>query len=358
MEKEFKVDRRGFLKASAVILGAATVGLPNISLGEEKLPESIVSMAGGGDWAKVYKKVFCDPWTQKTGVKVILFTGEPPEGIAKIRANPENPPMNLVFIPEAMVPDTIKWGIFDQMNTKVVPNLKDVKPWFHDRFDNYVCTNNFIFCVLLYNKKKIKNIPKSWDEMVDRTIKGDFGKRVSFPSLSYGYAYPFFWAVGKDLGDSVDKMDKTFEKFRLMKPFVPKFWTTAVEALNLIEAGEVDIVAYWEHRGWKFIDEGHPDWNIAIPTPGMYEGTVMGKVHNSPPIVFDLLNFILDAKNQGEWAAQMSVHPVNSKAKTSPKMQERFDRTTPEGELFTAPAAEIAKVKQEWLERWNKEIGG
>jgi putative spermidine/putrescine transport system substrate-binding protein len=358
MKKELELDRRRFLKASAFTLGAAMVGIPQFSLGQGKLPDSIVSMAGGGDWGKVYKQVVCDPWTKKSGVQVILFTGEPAEGIAKIRANIENPPMHLIFMPEAMVPDSIKWGILDPMSLKTVPNLKDVKPWFHDRFDNYVCTNNYIFCVLLYNKKKIKNIPKTWVETVDRTIKGEFGRRVSFPSLSYGYAYPFFWAVGKELGDKVEKMDATFEKFKQMKPYVPKFWTTAVEALNLIEAGEVDIVVYWEHRGWKFIDQGHEGWDIAIPTPGVYEGTVMGKVKNAHPVIFDLLNFILDTEIQSKWAEGISTHPVNSKSKTSAIMQARFDRTTPKGELFTAPSAEIAKVKQEWLDRWNKEIGG
>lgn len=358
MNDELRLNWRLFLGTIFLALGLVAAAIPQFSIAAEELPKSIVSMAGGGSWAKAYKKVFCDPWTEKTGVEVILFTGEPGEGIAKIRANLKNPPFNIAFMPEAMVPDAIKWGILDQMTLETVPNLKDVPPVFHDRFDNYGCTNNYIFCVLLYNKNKIQNPPKTWLEFVDRTINGDFGKRVSFPSLSYGYAYPFFWVIGRELGDSIEKMDGAFNKVKLMKPFIPKFWTTAVEAINLIEAGEVDILAYWEHRGWIFIDQGHEDWDIVVPAPGTFEGTVMGKVKNTHPIGFDFFNFILDAKSQSGWAASMGVHPVNSKARTSQKMQERFDRTTPEGELVIAPSAEINKVKQQWLERWNKEIGG
>lgn len=358
MKKQSKFNRRDFLKAAALTLGATMVGLPRVSLGAEKLPDSIVSMTGSGAYAKAWKAVFSDPWTEKTGVKVIAYPGEPAAVIAKIRANPKKPPIHSIMLPEAMVPDAIKWGILDQMSLETVPNLKDVRPVFHERFENYVCTNNYVFCALLYDKKKIKNPPKTWLEMVDRTIKGEFGKRVSFPSLSYGFAYPFFWVVGKELGDSVEKMDGAFEKFRLMKPFIPKFWTTAVEALQLIEANEADIVAYWEHRAWKFVDQGREDFDVVIPAPGTFEGAVMAKAKNAHPIVFDYINSILGADSQSKWSASMGVHPVNSKAKTSPKMQERYDKTIPKGELFIAPAAEIDPVKKKWLDRWNREIGG
>jgi len=358
MSKNSRFNQWNFLKVFALILVLTLVGSSQLAVGAEKLPKSIVIRCGGGTWFKTFKQVYADPWTKKTGVKIIHFSAQPAEALVKIRANINNPPIDICNLPEALLPDAIRWGILEKMSLETVPNLKYVKPVFHARFDNYVVTNNYIFCVVLYNKKKIKNPPKTWMEMVDRTIKGEFGKRVSFPSLSYGYAYPFFWVIGRELGDSVEKMDGAFEKFKLMKPFIPKFWTSAVEAINLIEAGEVDIIAYWEHRAWKFIDQGREDWDLVIPAPGIFEGATTGKIVNSHPIVFDLINFILDAENNSKWAANMSVHPVNSNSRTSPKMQERYDRTTPGGELIVAPAKEISDVRAKWMDRWNKEIGG
>lgn len=56
---------QAFVLVLILSLGVAMVGLPRLSLGAEKLPKSIVSMAYGGEWGKVYKQVIADPWSKK-----------------------------------------------------------------------------------------------------------------------------------------------------------------------------------------------------------------------------------------------------------------------------------------------------
>lgn len=289
---------------------------------------------------------------------MILFAADAPEVIAKIRANPENPPAHLIFLSDFQIPDVIKWGLLDKMSLKTVPNLKDVKPIEYNRFNSYAVTQNYSTIGIMYNKKKIKNPPKTWLEAVDRVIKGEFGKRVSFPSITFQAGGDFLWVIGHELGDSLEKMDRVFEKVRLMKPFIPKFWTSQSECFKLIEAGEVDIIFAYDHRGWKFIDQGHEDWDIQILAPVLKGDTQVAKVKNAHPIIFDLLNFILDAENQSKWSSEMNCHPVNIKSRTNPTLQGRYDRTIPKGEILYTPYAEISKNRSQWMERWNKEIGG
>jgi putative spermidine/putrescine transport system substrate-binding protein len=345
-----EIGMRGPIAILAAVGVAALLGTASIAVAQSK-PDKIVVTAYGGVWAESVKKNFVSCFEKTAGVKVDVLTGESADWLNKVRANPQHPPIDVLTLAEADSLRAAREGLLDKITTAEVPNLKDIPDRFHKPWNDYAVVQNYGAMGIVYNKDAIKDVPKDWKGLIDAIAAGKYGKHVAWPAGTYTWGPEFIWWVAQQYDGSVDT---AFAKLKAMQPYIVKFWTTPVEALNLFGTHEVDIMPYWDGRSYAFIDKGNPWAGFYIPEPGTIAGSVLvSKVKGAPPIAWDYVNCVLSHDGQlGH--AETILYGITNKTVTYPDAIK--DKVTAADRVVVPPYDKIFDLIPGWIERWNKEM--
>src|SRR5215212_9755113 len=236
VERGGRAMKRGMMAAATISLLAGSTAV----CAQAAKPDKLVIAAYGGIWSESVRKNFVPCFESKTGVRVEVITGESADWLARIRANPSNPPIHVVALAEADSLRAAKEGLLEQATVQKLPNLADIPDQFHKPWNDYSVAQNIGGFGVIYNKSVIKDPPATWREFIDNVAAGKYGKRVSLPSGTYTWGPEFIWLVSQQYDGNVDT---AFAKLKeASKNSVVKFWTTPVEALNLFGTKEVDTM--------------------------------------------------------------------------------------------------------------------
>lgn len=338
------------LLLTAVLVSALGVA-PVTEAQTDKKPDKIVVAAYGGIWTESVKKNFVPCFEKKTGVKVEIITGESADWLARIRANPTRPPIDVVALAEADSLRAGREGLLEQATVEKVPNLADIPAQFHKPWNDYSITQNMGGLGVMYNKSAVAKPPATWREFIDDVAAGKYGKRVSMPAGTYTWGPEFIWLISQQYGGDVDM---AFKKLKEASKYVVKFWNTPVEALNLFGTKEVDALVYWDGRSINFIDKGN-DWaGFTLPGPKTIAGLAMlSKVKNAPAVSWEYINCALAPENQLKHAETILYAVPNTKVVYPAAIK---DKVMPADKASVPPYDQIFDKFGGWIERWNKEM--
>ena len=207
---------------------------------------------------------------------------------------------------------------------------------------------------ITYNKKTVKNPPKSFKEFVDRTAAGEWA--ASLPSINYAVTpIMLIWAwLRRSAAASTMSTPSSMPTKKMRKNLI--FWGGPNDFFNHLSSGEADIGIYFDGRTWAHVDAG-ADWiDLSIPpkaVPSMRSRYRSQKTpRNSLGSISDIM---LSPEAQLKFAEMLSYPVTNKKVQYPPQLAKRF---TPWQEAHFPPYEEIAKVRAQWVDRWNREIGG
>lgn len=327
--------------AAAVACGAAATG------GASAEPITVVS--SGGIWLESAKENFASCYEERTGEAPNIVTLNSGEVLNRIRANPDNPPIHVAILNEIDAIRAGREGLLDKLTVEKVPNLADVPEIFRAQWDDYATIQNFGAMIVMYNKDAIKDPPKDWKTLIQNTIDGKYGNRVSFPAVTMAWGPQFTWFLGTLYGSD----DAVFEKYKEMMPNIAKYWTSPVDALNLFATHEVDILVYWDGRAYAFAQE-NPWAGAYIPEPGAFQSAAMlAKVKNAPEQAWIYVDCVLSPKAQLGHSQKVKYPIVNSKVVYPPELKAVL---TPLDKTKQPDFASFMDKIPAWIERWNKEI--
>lgn len=349
------VGRRQFLAGAVAGLGVVR-GL--LDPREAAAQNSLIVTTYGGVWEKGIRESYIPCFERKTGWKATPMLGSPAEWMAKVRANPQTPPIHIIMNTELTAVEANDLGLVEEIPLDRVPNLKEVvKNTSYDLYQRKGAMTHFASSVLVYNKKKIAKRPETWEEFFENTAKGVYGRTVSLPGATYPWAISILlWKLARTYNDDVNKMDVAFAKLKAMQKNVVKFWTSPAEFQNLFEAGEATIGLYWDGRAWGWRDAGNQDWlDYYIPKPkGVIGAVVIQKVKNAPDIAWEYVNCAFEP------AAQVAFGKLVRYSMTHPRapIPDDLRKGLTKWEQVEVPPPDLIKFRSAWVERWNKEIGG
>lgn len=330
-----------------MLLVAAALSLPaNAARAEEPL----VVIASGGIWLESAKANFVSCYKERTGEEPEVLTLPSGDVLNRLRANPANPPIHVVMLNEIDAIRAGQEGLLDKMTVEKVPNLADVPELFRAQWDNYATISNFGAMIVMYNKEKIPEPPADWKTLIDNTIAGKYGDRVSFPAVTMAWGPMFTWFL-TTLYDGSE--DVVFQKYKEMLPHVAKYWDSPVDALNMFAAKEVDILVYWDGRAYAFAEENK--WAGAyIPEPGAFQSAAMlGKVKNAPEKAWTYVDCVLSPKAQLGHSRMIKYPIVNSKVEYPADLAKVL---TPVEKVRQPEFRSFMDKIPSWVERWNREV--
>ncbi|MBN9002991.1 MAG: extracellular solute-binding protein, partial [Rhizobiales bacterium] len=159
------------------------------------------------------------------------------------------------------------------------------------------------------------------------------------------------------LGGGVDNLDPAFEALKKIKPYIVKFWSTALEVERMVISKEVDIGYLWDGRITAMMGEKNP--TLAFNRPGPNSLVTLSPAQvvkgGNEKLAFEWVNTLLDPEPQLQYYKLINFTPTNSKVIIPDNMKANI---MPLNEGVTPPYSELAKVTSRIVDRWNREIRG
>ena len=300
-------DRRQFLKATAGGLALAQVA--PLAFAQSK--QQIVVSDPGGPYTAAYRRAFYDPFEKATGIKVVNVAREAQ--------------------PSAQIGAIVKsknyiWDVTTLTLSADIPYLE---------------ANNLLEPIGLTNAEFPELMP---DAITPNWLGVDvYATIMAYRTDKYGddgsKNWVDFWNVEKFPGrrslrrnpiDTLEQalmadgvpaselypldVERAFRSLEKIKRQISIWWTSGAQAMQIIQNGDVDMVATWNGRAQTAIDNGAPVrivWNeglYAIEGWGIPRGTPRAELAKQ------FVRFCADARRQAEFTSDLPYGPTNTKS--------------------------------------------
>jgi putative spermidine/putrescine transport system substrate-binding protein len=324
------------------LLGAAAFAAGLAGLSAQAQTTIVVNGSGGG-LAQVITKIYEEPFTKETGIKVRATA---PVSLPKLKAMVES--------------GNVEWDLTElggddllqaRANGWLMPvDWKAVDPENKlpaiARLPDAMVTATFS-TVIAYRTDKFPagKAPKNWADFWNvkefpgpRSLQNSPVGNLEFALLADG--------VPKDKLYPLD-VERAFKKLDQIKPHVPTWWTTGAQHVQLLLDGEVVMTSVWNGRISPLRKEGKP---VALAWGGgqlqlSYWGLPKGAKH--PAEVFKYMSIRLDPAKGAEFVNQVPYPGF------IPGLMERLDPQVAQ-DLPTYPANVEAQFQFDpgwWAER-------
>lgn len=256
MKTNHPSSRRVVLKSAAA--GFVALSAPAIWTPARAASKRIVVRDDGGIYTKAYGAVFYRPFTAKTGIEVVAVQANA-EPTAQIRSMVEtrNYTWDMAKISQPAIRTlTSSAKIYlEKHGLEADPMVATIPAQY---MSPYGVGNNVYSTVLAYRTDKFKGrkAPSSW---------ADFWNVKDFPGRRGLRKHPFDTIEEALMADGVPNgqvypcnLDRAIASLDKVKSAVDVWWTSGAQVEQMLNNGEVDMVATWVSRAQSAIASGAP----------------------------------------------------------------------------------------------------
>ncbi len=346
-----EMDRRSFLRQSAVMSAALSVGALPPKARAQTLNTIRVTHFGGPYGA--LKELIGVPFEQEKLGRVAYETeGSGAVLLGKLQAQRDAPPFNVFMMTRSFSLRAANAGLVNQLGVEAVPMLREVHPdailkggagvaMIFDSFD------------VMYDTTKVSAPITSWLDLWRPELK----RKIALPGTPLAGTVVFMLlSVAKALGGNDREVEGAFKKLKELKSSVRLFYGDPNQATQLIERGEIVAAAQYSIRIGHVI-KGNPSVARATPKEGVvavpYDLCV---TRNSPDqdISKRYVNFTLTPRAQESLAAKLLATPAHRSVKVPASVQGLV--MTDATKLWFIDEEYAAAQQKDWADRWGREI--
>jgi putative spermidine/putrescine transport system substrate-binding protein len=305
------ISRRSLLKATVTGAGIA-LAAPMIARSAFAQTKQIVIRTPGGPTAIAMQKSYYDPFEAATGIKVIPATSTN-EPVSQVKAIVESGAKTwdmAASFSRSTISQLIKdgdylepHGLSDDPAIAIIPKA----------YRNDFAVGHGIYATpITYRTDKYQTAPKNW---------ADFFNVEQFPGPRAMRKNPVETLEIALMADGVPReqlypldIDRAFKSLSRIKPHISNWWTTPVQATELIVNGDVYMVPVWVNFPVAAIGDGAP---LGLCWQNNIFGVDMFTILKGSPNVDacrEFIKFSLQAKQQAGVASQVAIAPTNPDA--------------------------------------------
>lgn len=322
----FTLTRRGLM-----LTGAAALATPAL-VRRAHAATSLTVADPGGPYGAGYGKAFYKPFTEATGIEIVNVAREA-EPTAQFKLIVETGS----YIWDVCTLTLSARLILEQQDLLEPLNLDPTLT--ADFLDTAVYPDmlgiDVYSTIFAYRTDTVKKAPGSWTEFWDVE---NFPGRRSLRKNPIDTLEQALLADGVALADLYPlDVDRAFASLDRIKNNIDVWWTGGAQSTQLLQSGEVDIIAGWNARLQATIDGGTPVelvWN-----QGLYsiEGWGIPKGNPKADAAREFVAFCTNAEQQAKFTDDLSYGPTNLKA---------YDFISPErAKVLPTSEANLAKMR-------------
>lgn len=338
------ISRRALLKTSA-FAAVGTLAAPSILRAQTS--EIVIGCAGSHT---AWMEEIVAPHMKKAIGADILFEGTKSSvNLEKMASNKDKPYLSVVQMDDPVMIQAVEADLLSPITADAVPNMNDLRP-DAVHMDGMWCNYVQPWAGVAYNTDLVDGVP-SWEALWAPASAG----QVIIPSLQNTEGMWTLFAAamlgsGKPFAEAQYEIDAAFAKLEELKPNLLSVYTTMSQAFNLLEQGEISMLAgNFSSYTLPRKSEGVPV-GLAAPKEGIFampSGICLVKGGPNPELAQAYVNEMLGAEMQGAVADFASSVPANTTVMAG--------AVIPEGvPIYSPDWAFVAANRRAWIDRFDK----
>jgi putative spermidine/putrescine transport system substrate-binding protein len=312
----------------------------------------IVVASFGGAWERDLRAAMIDSFEQAYSVKVEYVVGLSSEQLARLKAQKDNPQIDVVMMDDLLTAEAASLGLVEKLSQAEIPNMRQLRKEARIAGD-YGVGFTFSATVLMYNTERIRSAPTSWRVLWDPQYAG----RVGLPHINTIWGLHTLLMANKlESGGEFNAQAGLTALRRMARENQAVVYTSTTQLNTLAQQGQVWFAPFssvWVNQ----LQDGGAPVAIAVPQEGVYPiWTVwsLTKGAKNRALALKFLNYSIRREVQERFAPRALAMPANAATYVSADLARRvkFDR------LLPIDAEAVAKQRTAWIEEWNRAILG
>ncbi len=332
-------------------IGTAPAATPAVSSAAQSTKtqgRTLRMMLNGGKYEEVTRAAVVEPFEKKYGVKVEITPADSGQMLTRVRAEKNNPTVDLAVIDDMVAIQGIHEGLFEKVDPKNVPSMKDIDERAIDK-NGYGPVVDGVPITFAYNPEKVKiKPPESWADL----WKPEYKDMLAMCSINLTPGILFLVQAAQLNGGSYDKMDPGFEAVKRILPNVRK-WFHAVSDVRpaVNDDGLIGIMgnSIWQDE----IEKGKPLTTIVPKEGSHFLGHTMQIIKGTKNQ--DLAEMFIDAYLSEAGQTGILKGYYFTMVNKNVKVPENLKKRTTQNVIYF-DVEKIAANRDAWNDRWMKEI--
>ena len=343
-----------------IVLGACGVPNPSKEVSKESGSKSdteaakeITIAANGGKIEKLIRDDLAPKFKEKYGVTIKFVAGSSNEILTKVQLQKDHPQIDIAMYDSPVAVRAVEEGLTESIAKE---NIKG----FNNIDERYVIDEQSVpvlgYTVAVgYNTETFKK--NGWAPIVswNDLVRSDYKGMTAFPDVSSNSGFTMFYSLAKANGGGIENMQPGLDKGKELAAYSDTFYKNSTQIQPAMQQGAaVTVQASYTIAGLS--DAGVPV-KMVIPKEGApLQAIVATVVKNSPnqKAAEEFINFMVTEDSQKK-IAEIAFYPV-IKNVTLPENYESIIGLEESDTVFTPDFSGIAKIQQEWTEKWTKEV--
>ncbi|MFD1883048.1 ABC transporter substrate-binding protein [Paracoccus pacificus] len=335
----------------------ATTALCAIALAGPAFAQGKTLTVGGygGSFETLMKELLIPEFEKTHDVKIAFVPGNSTENLARLQAQKGAQELDVVLLDDGPMYQTDALGFCAPL--KDSPVKKDV--YDLARIGKNAIGIGFVATGFAYNKdwfaREGWEPPKSWNDLKDPK----YSQILSIPSISNTYGLHTLVMMARGAGGGEKDIDPGFKVMTdEVAPNVLVFEPSAGKMSELFQSEEIALSIWGSGRTKSLADTGFPA-AFAYPEDGAVALLMAAcPVVDSdvPDEAQDFIDYLLDPEVQAKFAAAMGAGPTNTKAQLPPELAESLPYGDKIKSLVTVDWDTINQQRDEWTQRWAREV--
>ncbi len=343
------IDRRTFL-ASALAAGSVAM-LPR---GAHAQGGSLVAATFPGTWNEAHRNILKPAFQKRTNASVTQSIILGHDQVSRlIAAKGGQPPFDVAIFDSPQVLDAVKQGLIAEYPVAKSPNYAALRPEYQNKWGPVISMQ---VVGIGYNPKKIKEPPKSWDDLWDPKYKG----RVGLTALNSQLGIAFLAELNRQKGGTDTNFEPAFKALRSLLPNVGVIGANLGAYATLWQQEQIDIAPYNFNFVQTLKGKGVPV-ELSIPTTGAVGWHTSMHVVSAtkvPELAASYIDTHLDAEVQAAMAKPpLNVIPTNSKVGLDGAITQSIAKSHEElGKIRGFDWEVLNPQRSALIDRFNREI--
>jgi spermidine/putrescine-binding protein len=282
---------------------------------------------------------------------VSIIPGNSTEQYAKLIANPDNPPFDVLWLDVDFIAPLAVDNMLLPLEEDDIPNLANV----HDNlifFDRQAVAGNFGAITLVYDSSVVPSVD-SWEILWDPSVACNF-------ALSPFDSWALQWLAMADklAGGDGNDLNNGIEHTKTLAPMA-RALIGDYDLRPTFERGEVAIGMIYSGEAFVMYDAGQESIRMAKPTEGgvmIPNSLVIPKNAKHPQLAKKFVDYALAQQGQQGFIDDYATVPSNKTIEVSDELAPWMYLGDDVSRLFIPDYTQILAERDAVAERWNAEI--
>lgn len=311
----------------------------------------------GGNWGEAFNVCIAEPFTKKTGIKVVPEIGTSNTTLAKLRQQQARPTIDVAFLDGGISEIAQADGLLAELKPASISNMAQLHPeavYRTSQQQAFAVGAGYYSLGLTYNTKEIPVAPESWEALWDPSYAG----AVVVPSPANSAGVPFVVFLAGMTKTPLTDLGPVYQKLKSLD--VATYFDSSGAASNAFQSGEAVIGAHFNVGAWDLADKGLPI-GFTVPKEGVWATDArLHLVQGAPQSAHgeQFINEALTPESSSCLAERLYLGPA-VKAAVIPESVANKMPWGPKGSIANLNLlnwTEVNELRASVTDAWNREV--